>query len=500
MGRRNEMVCSKIKDLIWINDNITEQEEELIQSHVRNCSECRGELETKKRFEKDIKIYKDKVIFNNTIIRRGGMRKTFERLIGLVACFIIIVFIFIPSINPTFAQNAKDNIYGAFSIVSNLFGGEHLADEGLIQEGTSSEKDNIQISVKSIGITKRNLTLFFTIKDTRNNYTSCRPNNIELVINGERYPMYGTSANDYVNKLSYGDFYVDFKDNLIPSKAILRVKGFTIGENDFLSVKDDSVYKEYELTGIWEVPIELNKELIQKAEYKYKQYNLDYKFVKDDLIFDFNKFVMEPARSTIEYNVTSQNSFRGFGDVKVFSEDNSILAENKFDNYLVPVKRDGSIENSLDGFIRSNQTSEINLVPIDLNESVSKIVIGSYLKYDCISNLKLNMKDLISSSEINKTIDIGDVSIILEKLNDNDNTYIIKINILSEKKLDVKLLDSKNVVEANELVTNKKDNGEPIGLNASYNITDSQDYYTFEFWSAVEVPISIEIPVTTWQD
>ncbi len=73
------------------------------------------------------------------------------------------------------------------------------------------------------------------------------------------------------------------------------------------ATKEKNVYKEYELAGTWENPIELNKELIQRANHQYKKYNLDYKFSNNDLVFDFNEFIMEPARSTLKYSVKSSN-------------------------------------------------------------------------------------------------------------------------------------------------------------------------------------------------
>lgn len=496
------MECNKIIDLIWIEDELSESENQELYKHINTCKKCKEEYDMKNLFEKSIKNYGRNLDIKITDGKKKNKLHFNVKWATIAASFLIVSFITVTAMNPSLANAINEKAKGIFNIFNyDKYGKGYLDEKGLTQEGKSIEKEDIKISVKSIAVSKTNVSIFYTIEDVQNPYNSCSAGMTTVEGNGETFNYRGTFGKSFVDKISYASINIDFSDKEIPKSFVIKLKDINIEKNVF-SDTDTSKDKgsKTKIEGIWEAPIDVDDELLSKANNEYTQYKLNKEHISDGFNIKFTGLNIEASKSVLKHTISSPDNFFKIGSITVISSDDKVVLNGIYKNNNIEyTNEDGKPLEKLQGFTDDSDKIKTTLPSIAAKD-LKKIVINSYLTCEKLSNIEIS-SNMFIDNRYEKSIGFGNISI--EKGDLKGKTQI-KINYKGKKTGEFKLIKNGIHVSSNDMQISVPTNdfrfSEPqedndIEINGTYELDTNNESLELQFWGYEEHSTNIEIPL-----
>lgn len=499
------MKCEKVKEYIWLEDEISKTQLDSMKLHIQECEECKKEYYAKKAFESDVNNTEYRVNIDNMNFERRVLPKSFRKnIVSIAASFIIICTVgFIALSEPVFGYNIGEGLTNIISSFRNSFGREFVASKELVASGDIFEIEGIKFDIKSLAYSKSDLSIFFTLEDTKNINNGCTLGDVQIMVDGEPRSYQGKQGQKNVENISFGDFNISLPDDRVPKEVKLKISDIHVDENTFNKLLVDNGEEVNEektrvIEGEWIIPIKLDEALIENANKHFAKYKLDYIFNNNEFSVKFNKLTVEASKSEIFHELYTNNESSKkvvcFSDVEIYSEEGKCISKMTYKNgrYIYEDENNEIKEVTY----RDNFPSSTILLPFeDINPDKLKIL--SYTTYEKLSSIDLENVE----GKLEQLTDFGDLSIKVDEL--SEHRYSLDILFKSDKiiPVDMKLVSEGEVLDYKNYSIGGRENSEGnvegnfIRVNQSFEINSLNDKYTLEIWGHKDNKTNIEIPI-----
>jgi len=501
------MKCEEVKEYIWLEDEISEAQLDSMKLHIQKCEECRKEYSIKKAFESDVNSTDYRVNIDDMIFSRRVLPKAIKKnIVSIAASFTIIFTVgFIALSEPVFGYNFGARISNIISSFRNSFGREFVAGKELVGSGETFVIEGIKLDIKSIAYSKSDLSIFFTLEDTKNINNGCQFGNILITVDNEPCSYQGNYGQNYTENISFGDFNISLKDDKVPNEVQLKIYDIYVEENAFNKLLADngeqaSKGKTRVIEGEWIIPIKLDEALIENANKHFAKYKLDYVFNCNDFSVKFTELTVEASKSEIfhelKINNESSKEVVGFSNVEIYSKEGKSISKMTYKNGRY-IYKDQNNEIKEVTYRHSFPSSTI-MLPFE-NVNPGKIKILSYTTYEKLGSIDLDLKNL--KGKLEQHTDLGDLSVKVDKV--SKHRYLLDISFKSRKitPIDMKLISEEQVLDYKDYSIGGREysegniEGNFASVNQSYEINSLSNKYKLEIWGYRDNKIDIEIPI-----
>ncbi len=349
------------------------------------------------------------------------------------------------------------------------------------------------------------LSIFFTLEDTKNINNGCQFGNILITVDNEPCSYQGNYGQNYTENISFGDFNISLKDDKVPNEVQLKIYDIYVEENAFNKLLVDngeqaSKGKTRVIEGEWIIPIKLDEALIENANKHFAKYKLDYVFNCNDFSVKFTELTVEASKSEIfhelKINNESSKEVVGFSNVEIYSKEGKSISKMTYKNGRY-IYKDQNNEIKEVTYRHSFPSSTI-MLPFE-NVNPGKIKILSYTTYEKLGSIDLDLKNL--KGKLEQHTDLGDLSVKVDKV--SKHRYLLDISFKSRKitPIDMKLISEEQVLDYKDYSIGGREysegniEGNFASVNQSYEINSLSNKYKLEIWGYRDNKIDIEIPI-----
>lgn len=501
------MKCEEVKEYIWLEDEISRTQLDSMKLHINECEECKKEYYAKKAFQSDVNNTDYAISIDNMNFKRRVLPKAIKKNTISIAASIIIIFTvgFMALSEPVFGYNFGEGLTNIINSFRNSFGRQFVASKELVGTGEIFEIEGIKIDIKSLAYSKTDLSVFFTLEDTKNINNGCTPGDVQIMVDGESRSYQGNQGQNYSEHISFGDFNISLPDDKVPSEVKLKISDIHIEENTFNKLLPDNGNKVNEektrvIEGEWIIPIKLDKGLIENSNKHFAKYKLDYVFSNNDFSVKFNKLTVEASKSEIfhELNMKNENSKKvvGFSDVEIYSEEGKCISKMTYKNgrYIYEDENNEIKEVTY----RNSFPSSTILLPFE-DKKLDKLKILSYTTYEMLNSIDIDLQNV--EGKVEQQTDFGNLTIKLDEV--SEHGYLLDLLFKSDKitPVDMKLILEGKELDYKDYSTSGRDQSEGYvdgnfrSLNQSFEVSSLNGKYKLEIWGNRNNKTNIEIPI-----
>jgi len=480
------MRCEKSKD-IWLEDELTEAQKEGLFIHMENCQLCKDEYALKNTFLNTANEYKErcKNISCDSVEHKKPYkkRKLFIPLVAAVmSIFIIMSVVF-----------AKDQLFSFVNFVTENFGW-NLA---FMQNGATYTKDDFRVSISPIAVSKTNISFAFMINNLKDDKLVISPEDVWLECDGEIYRPTGFAGVSFEKKSGYGELNFNIPDGL-KENFVFKIRNLVIHKVD-----EDRIKKiGRPIEALWDFPINLDRNIIEKANQNYSVYLINKNFTNSDLSMNLDRLEIESSKLVITHTIKESSIIR-LGDIKIISEEGNVLSERRYASGKMEYSNIPGKYSTI--LMNENWPFETVLLPIEEGKP-KKLEVDSYLVSELIG--EKNLGELIESqkaeidsinkgkkesdiiNEYDKEINVGKLTL---KVKVYKNSRIVDIRCATGYQISASLQESGKEVKPIESVCSTTNGFSENEYLFKYDLQNREGKYFLKLFETKEKEIKIEV-------
>lgn len=474
------MSCEKVND-IWLEDELNALDKKALYDHIQQCESCKNEYEIKKAFILTAGDYK-KRCEDMTNIKEQPKKQNINSnkrklLIPLVATFTLTILLF-GSI-----AFGKEAMFSFVNFVTENFGW-NLSNT---QAGLTYTKDDLKLDTSPISVSKTNISFAFAINSIKNDNLIYKPRDLWIEAGGKIYRPYGFAGASFEKKAGYGEVNFNLTDGL-KENLVFKIKDIEI-----YKIQGDKMSNKAKLVeGVWEIPIQLGRKVIEKANKNYTCYLINQDINNGNTNISFKTLEIEDSKTIITHKIDDKK-IKSLGDIKIFGKENNLITERRYNNGKMEYINNVGKSNSI--MLYENFPYESSLLPLGDNKP-SKILINSFIINENIGVLDINQYlDILKTVNDDNTKYIereANIEGILFKIKAYRESGVVEISYNTSKVIDSIIRDSNADVKPIE--TNCTTNGNGVNeYMQKYRLKSGNSKYNLEVFETKEKEVQIPI-------